>query len=114
MDRSLATTKEQSAPDRVLTNYIHWAAVAEAIHDLLPRFATVMGTINVLTLIVEPYPINRCVSRVRVESPGVHDRDLAPRRQSRRSCVAPVFAAVASHVNQSVVGSRPDHVHVFV
>ena len=40
-------------------------------------------------------------------------RDLAPRSDFRRSAVFPVRAAIACNPEETVVGARPNRVHIF-
>src|SRR5882724_9105107 len=72
-----------------------------------------MGSVDMGPLIVEANPINRCIGCLGVETPGIHQRDLAPGRECRRRHVSPVLAAVLGEMDEAVVRAGPNCVPVF-
>ena len=71
--------EEQPAALRIFAHDVDRRAVGNAVRDLRPRLAAVVRAVDVRPEVVEPNRVDRGVRGLRVEAPGVDDRDLAPR-----------------------------------
>ncbi len=73
-----------------------------------------MRSVDVGTQIVAADAVYGCVGGIGIESPGIHQRDFAPGRNTRRGHVFPRFTPVTRYLNKAVVGTGPDGVDVFI
>src|SRR5215831_5386726 len=106
-DRPLRAAKEKALPHRVLAHCVHrvwW----EAANDRRPVLASIVRAVDKGPLVIEANPVHSRVSRVGIEPPCLEQRYLAPGSQTRRRDVPPTLTSIASHVDETVVGSCPD------
>src|SRR5205085_10703676 len=88
--------------------------IGQVSDDLRPRLAAGTRAIDDRVHVVKTYAIDGDVSNVTIKVAGVNLRDFAPGGKPWRRHVLPRLAAVACDVYQSIIGSGPDHVAVFV
>jgi len=65
-------------------------------------------------LVIEADTVHGGVGGVGVEPAGIDERDFAPCVDVDRRDVLPILAAVSGDVDEAIVGSGPDRVHVLV
>ncbi len=107
IDSKFRSREEQVFLLRVFPHGPHKMMRRNALNRELPRLAVVMRDVKQRRLIVEPMPIDRRIGSARVEVRSLDHRNLAPRRNSRRSNIRPRLAAVQRNVNPPRVASRP-------
>src|SRR5580698_6562925 len=94
----------------ILANRIH-RRIWQAIRNQLPTLAAVMRPIEIRSQIVDAEAADRSVSGVVIEMRSFNLRDFAPRRQLRRSNVAPTLSPIARYPDQPVISPSPESVH---
>ena len=110
-DGEFGAGEEQAFADRVFADGVD-GSIGQAVDDLLPGGAAIVGAIDVGLEIVQAEAIDGGVDGVVVEVRGVELRHLAPGRHGGRRDVLPGLAAVAREVDQAIVGAGPDDVDV--
>src|SRR6266581_786509 len=66
INRALGAREEQAFAFGIFAHRIDWLVIRNSVYDLLPRFATVVRTINIWVQVVEPEEIGRASCRERV------------------------------------------------
>ena len=108
----LGSGVQQSLAVRVFTHGVDVRILADAAHDLRPRFAVVVGLPDVGREVVQQGPPHRDVRPAGVERRGVDLAHASEVRHVGRCNVGPCFPTVGGHVDQAVVGPGPDDVDV--
>ena len=93
--------------DRIFAHGVDHFVIGNAVGDLLPCLAAVVGAIDVRAQIVQAEAVDGGIDRLVIEMRGVELRYFAPRRKIGRRDVVPRLAAIASDVDQAVVGAGP-------
>ena len=99
---------EQSPPRRVFPDHAGERAARDPGVDLCPSLAVVRRLVEVRTEVIELVHRGGNVSGRLVVRRDVDRVDLDPLRNPPGGHVLPVPAAVACHMHEAVVGSRPD------
>src|SRR5215471_7149619 len=83
----------------------------DAVGDLRPGLAVIVGLVDKRIPVVHLVEVNGYVSRGRVVARGFDVGERPPLRQVGNVFgeVRPGFAAVAGQLQQTIIGSRPDH-----
>src|SRR5215831_742250 len=86
-----------------------------AVGDLRPGFAVIIGLVDKRVPVVHLVEVHRNIGGSGIVAGGLDVRKRSPLRQVGNilSDVSPVFAAVAGQLQQTVIGSRPDHAGFF-
>ena len=87
-------------------------AVGNAVVDLLPGLAAIVGAEEVRAHVVEAQGVDCGVGGLGVEVTGVHVEDLPEGLQLRWGHVVPVPPAVGCGPDEAVVGARPEAIDV--
>ena len=87
------------------------ALLGNSVGDLFPGLAVVAGLVEIRFVVVPLVHRGRDVGRGRIVGRSIDRIDLNPlRHQALWRChVVPVLAAIARHVNQTIVGAGPNH-----
>ena len=101
---------QQSLFLRIFADRVRVLVRRDSAGDRRPGLAAVVRPIDVRTQVVEPQRVDRRIRGERVEMARVDERHLRPRRLRLlgRGHVLPMQSAVRRHVDQPVVGARPD------
>src|SRR6185295_20390500 len=112
MDGAFGACKQQTLSFRIFPNHIGVFVRRNAVGYLSPTGATVVRAINVRTQIVESQSVDRRVGSVLIKMPGIEDGNLLPRSDLFGRNVAPGLATVGGAMNQTIVGTNPNQVHI--
>ena len=104
--------EKQSFALGIFAHGVHRLARRDSVHNFCPRFAVVLRSENVRPQIVESQRVHCGVSGVRIEMSRFNQRNFLPGRDTWRRYAAPGFSAVGGQMNQPIIGSTPDAVHV--
>ena len=88
------------------------APAGDAVIDLGPGLAAVVGAPEVRVHVVEAQGVGGGVGRLGVEVAGIHVEDAGPRLDLRRGDVGPFGAAVGGDLDEAVAGAGPQDVDV--
>ena len=104
--------KEQALALRIFADCVHRRVIGKTIDDLGPGLAAVVRAQDVGPHVIQAQCIDGRVCGLRIEMSGVQNGDLGEGHQLRRRDVFPMQPAILRHVDQAVIGSRPDAIDV--
>ena len=112
MNRALGAGEEQAFSLRILADYVGVFVVRNTVGNFSPGCSAVVRAINVRPQIVKPQSVDGCIGGVLIKVAGVENRNLLPGPELFGSYVAPVRAAVSRTMNQAIIGTGPNQIHV--
>ena len=102
IDTHVSADVQQAGPFWIFKNHIHWTA-GDTFADIFPSFTKVGRAINVDLEVVVAFPIHRQVNGALVVFRGDDSRD--PLVRDAVVDLGPLRAAIASHMNATVIGA---------
>ena len=103
VDAVLRAGVEQAAADRILAHGVHVIAGRDAVDDLRPGLAVVLGAEDVRRAVAEQHLLHRHVGGAVVERRAVKLAHAAQVRHGRRRDVDPGLAVVTRDVDHAIV-----------
>ena len=110
VDLGLGAGVEQALALGIFADGAGGGAVGDAVVDLGPGLAAVVGAEEMRAHVVEAQGVDGGVGGLRVEVAGVHVEDLPEGLQLGGRDVGPVRSAVGGGPDEAVVGAGPDAV----
>src|SRR6185437_13850773 len=112
VDARFGSGEKKPWTGRILTNGAHKCVRRNPVYDERPRLAVIVRAINVRPEIIHLITVHRSIGGGRIVGGGLDNVDSRPRLDCRGRHIGPRFSSIACHVNQAVIGARPNGVPI--
>src|SRR5512132_1776812 len=112
MNGALSTGKQQTLSFWILAHHVSVLIGGNAVGYLIPAGTTIMRSVDMRPQIVQTQRVDGGIGCILIEMPGIQDRNFLPGLELFGSHIGPVGATVSSAMNQAIVGSHPNQIHV--